>query len=197
MQNLIYCCSMNNVTQILHEIEQGDSTAAGQLLPLVYEELRQLARARMASERPDHTLQPTALVHEAYVRLVDTDKARHWESRKHFFAAAAEAMRRVLIDHARQHAAGKRGGHRRRIAAEDFAAQMPADPDVLLDLDAGLSRLAEEEPQAAELVKLRLFAGLSVAEAGDLLGLSRTATYRNWEFVRSWFAVWSKPDSDG
>ena len=149
----------------------------------------------MASERPDHTLQPTALVHEAYVRLVDTEEARHWESRKHFFAAAAEAMRRVLIDHARGHAAGKRGGNRRRIEADDFAAQMTADTDLLLDLDEGLSRLAEEEPQAAELVKLRLFAGLSVTEAGDLLGLSRTAAYRNWDFVRSWFAVWSEPDS--
>lgn len=187
---------MNDVTQILHQIEQGDSTAAEQLLPLVYEELRRLARARMASERPDHTLQATALVHEAYVRLVDTEKAQHWESRKHFFVAAAEAMRRVLIDHARQQATGKRGGDRQRVETDDFEDEISADPDVLLDLDEGLSQLAKEDPEAAELVKLRLFAGLSVSEVGELLGMSRTAAYRNWHFVRSWFAIRAEQTAD-
>ncbi|HUG66162.1 MAG TPA: ECF-type sigma factor [Pirellulaceae bacterium] len=182
---------MSDVTHILSQIESGDPQASAELLPIVYEELRRLAKARMANERADHTLQSTALVHEAYVRLVDTDEAKHWDSRGHFFAAAAEAMRRILIESARGKHSQKRGDHLHRISAEglDFAASTNCDPDLLLDIDAGVNRLAEEDAEAAELVKLRLFAGLTVTEAGEMLGMSRTSAYRTWEFVRSWFAV--------
>lgn len=180
---------MPDITRILKEVEAGNAGATDQLLALVYGELRALAAAKMTSERLDHTLQGTALVHEAYLRLMGNPCGQEWSSRNHFFAAAAEAMRRVLIDHARQRATAKRGGGYRRIEAGDFVAGMMTDPDLLLDLDEGLSRLAAEDPQAAELVKLRLFAGLSVAEAGDVLGMSRTVAYRNWDYVRSWFAV--------
>lgn len=145
----------------------------------------------MANERADHTLQSTALVHEAYVRLVDTDEAKHWDSRGHFFAAAAEAMRRILIESARGKQSQKRRDDPHRLPAEglDFAASTNCDPDLLLDIDASVTRLAEEDAEAAELVKLRLFAGLSVTEAGEMLGMSRSAAYRTWDFVRSWFAV--------
>ena len=130
-------------------------------------------------------------MHEAYVRLVDTNEAKHWNSRGDFFAAAAEAMRRILIESARGKHSQKRGDHRHRLSAEglDFAASTNCDPDLLLDIDAGVNRLAEEDAEAAELVKLRLFAGLSVTEAGEMLGMSRTSAYRTWDFVRSWFAV--------
>lgn len=182
---------MSDVTLILSKIEAGDAKASDELLPLVYDELRKLAAARMASERPDHTLQATALVHEAYVRLVDAEQAQHWDSRGHFFSAAAEAMRRILIESARRKQSLKRGGDCQRLDMEhlDVAATSASDPNLLLDIDAGLSQLAEEEPDAAELLKLRLFAGLSVTEAGEMLGMSRTIAYENWRFVRSWFAV--------
>jgi len=182
---------MSEVTQILGELDAGDSEAAERLLPLVYEELKRLAVARMVCERPDHTLQATALVHEVYVRLVDVRQVQRWESRGHFFSAAAEAMRRILIESARRRCSHKRGGQRQRVAAEriDAAAAMPIDPDLLLDIDAGLARLADEDADAAELVKLRLFAGLSVTEAGKILGMSRTSAYQNWQYIRSWFAV--------
>ena len=183
---------MNDVTLILQQIEQGDPSSASELLPLVYDELRRLAELQMAGERTDHTLQATALVHEAYLRLVKTEEARKWDSRRHFFAAAAESMRRVLVDHARAQSAQKRGGDHQRIEVDEFAAQTPADPAVLLDLDNGLAQLSEEDPEAAELVKLRLFAGLSVTEAGEMLGMSRSAAYRNWDFVRTWFALRAK-----
>ena len=182
---------MPDVTQILEQIERGDPAAAERLLPLVYEELRKLAATRMLDERPDHTLQATALVHEAYLRLVGAQQVQRWDSRGHFFSAAAEAMRRILIESARRTHSGKRSNRKQRLAIEDLdvAATTAGDPDLLLDIDAGLSRLAEEDSEAAELLKLRLFAGLSVGQAGALLGMSRSAAYRNWDYIRSWFAV--------
>jgi RNA polymerase sigma factor (TIGR02999 family) len=179
---------MKHVTLILQQIEQGDFSSTEKLLPLVYDELRKLAAAQMIGERSDHTLQPTALVHEAYLRLVNGEHVPQWESRKHFFGAAAEAMRRILVDHARRQLAEKRGGNHQRILADDLAGKTPEDPDVLLDLHQAVSELAETDPDAAELVKLRLFVGLSVAEAGEMLGLARRTAYRSWDFVRLWFA---------
>ena len=182
---------MSDVTLILSKIEAGDRKASEELLPIVYDELRKLAAARMAHERPDHTLQATALVHEAFMRLVDGQQAQHWDSRGHFFSAAAEAMRRILIASAHRRNSRKRGGDCQRLDMEhlDVAATSVSDPDLLLDIDAGLSELAGEEPDAAELLKLRLFAGLSVAEAGEMLGISETVAYERWKFIRSWFAV--------
>lgn len=189
---------MSDVTRILSQIELGDPSAAEKLLPLVYTELRRLAKDRMANERADHTLQGTALVHEAYIRLVDTEKVKHWDSRGHFFGAAAEAMRRILIESARSKKCVKRGENldRKSIENLDFAISNESDPDLLLDIDAGLTRLAEEDSEAAELVKLRLFGGLSVTDAGEMLGMSRTVAYRNWDFVRSWFAVNNVNETD-
>ncbi len=185
---------MSDVTQILAQMEAGDANAAEQLLPLVYQELRQLAAAKMRSERTDHTLQATALVHEAYVRLFDPRQVPRFASRGHFFSAAAEAMRRILIESARRRSSLKRGGQRQRVTMEqveqvDDAVLQTFDPDLLLDLDASLCRLANEDPAVAELVKLRLFAGFSVPEAGKLLGMSRSTAYQNWTYVRAWFAV--------
>jgi RNA polymerase sigma factor (TIGR02999 family) len=182
---------MSDVTLILSKIESGDSKAAEELLPLVYDELRKLAAARMASERPDHTLQPTALVHEAYLRLVDTEQSQHWNSRGHFFGSAAEAMRRILVDSARDKCADKRGGGHNRVDLDaDLEQTIASEPDKLLELSDALDRMAEEEPEAAELVKLRLFAGLSVAEAGEILGMARSTAYETWDFARVWFAAW-------
>ena len=179
---------MSDITNILSKIEAGDPQASAELLPFVYEELRKLARARMASERPDHTLQATALVHEAYLRLVDRDKSQHWDSRGHFFSAAAEAMRRILIESARSKRSEKRGGDHQRIELMDDLAQTLGDSvDELLDFNAALDQLAEEDPQAAEFVKLRLFGGLSITEAGKILGMARSTAYENWEFARAWF----------
>ncbi len=182
---------MSDVTQILSQIESGDPSAADKLLPLVYAELRRLARDRMANERADHTLQATALVHEAYLRLIGTEKEMHWESRAHFFGAAAESMRRILIESARSKKCLKRGENfdRQSVDNLEFAEANGCDPDLMLDIDAGVSRLAAEDAEAAELVKLRLFGGFSVTEAGEILGMSRTVAYRTWDFVRSWFAV--------
>ena len=177
---------MNDVTRLLSAIEQGDPSAAGQLLPLVYDELRRLAAQRLAQEKPGQTLQATALVHEAYLRLVDADGARHWNSRGHFFAAAAEAMRRILIERARRRRAVVHGGRRRHIdldAAPDLAADPPDD---LLDLDAAVDHLGRKDPLCGRLVKLRCYAGLSVEEAGRALGLSRAEAYRQWTFARAW-----------
>ncbi len=186
-----YIGAMSDVTQILQRIERGDPAATERLLPLVYDELKRLAAAKMVSERSDHTLQATALVHEVYMRLVDAQHVQRWESRGHFFSAAAEAMRRILIESARRKASRKHGGDCPRLPAEhlDDAATIANDPDLLLDIDAGLTRLAKEDPEAAELVKLRLFAGLSVTEAGEMLGMSRKLAYQNWKYVRSWFAA--------
>jgi RNA polymerase sigma factor (TIGR02999 family) len=177
---------MNEVTRILSGIEAGDPHAAEQLLPLVYDELHKLAALKLAQEQPGQTLQATALVHEAYIRLVDIDQVRNWNSRGHFFAAAAEAMRRILIDNARQKQRQKRGGGRQRVplAEADAVAQPPADD--LLALDEALARLAAEHPVKAELVKLRYFAGLSEEEAAAVLGLSQATASRHWTFARAW-----------
>ena len=179
---------MHDVTQILSQIESGDPSAAEKLLPLVYKELQRLAKSRMAAERSDHTLQSTALVHEAYIRLVDVEKVQHWDSRGHFFSAAAEAMRRILIESAGRKRSEKRGGARERIElADDLAATCNEQGEDLIDFSDMLDRLALEDSVAAELVKLRLFAGLSVEEAGQALGMSRTLAYENWRFARVWF----------
>jgi len=177
---------MADVTQILSAAEAGDPKAAAELLPLVYDELRKLAAARMAAEKPDHTLQPTALVHEAYLRLVGGGQADGWAGRGHFFAAAAEAMRRILIDNARRKRAEKHGGAVRRVDLGRADAVAAASPEDLLALDDVLERLARHDPTAAQLVKLHYFAGLSVEEAGEVLRLSRTSAYRLWTFVRAW-----------
>jgi RNA polymerase sigma factor (TIGR02999 family) len=177
---------MNNVTGLLSSIEQGDPQAAEQVLPLVYDELRRLATAKMAQEKPGQTLQPTALVHEAYRRLVDGEPAQHWESRRHFFAAAAEAMRRILIENARRKRSERRGGGRKRVDLAEADPVSMADPCQLVELDDALTQLEHEDREAAELVKLRLFAGLSVEQAADLLGVSRAAAYRHWTYARAW-----------
>ena len=177
---------MNEVTRVLSAIKQGDPHAAEQLLPLVYEELRQLAAVKLAQEKPGQTLQATALVHEAYLRMVDIEEARRWDSRGHFFAAAAEAMRRILIESARRKQAPKRGGDRQRIDLADIAVAGRVNPHKLLELDDALAKLAEHDASAAELIKLRIFAGLSVEQAGKTLGLSRTVAYRQWTYARAW-----------
>jgi RNA polymerase sigma factor (TIGR02999 family) len=176
---------MTDVTRILSAIEHGDPRAAEQLLPVVYEELRKLATQKLAQEKPGQTLQATALVHEAYLRLVDTKAAAHWNSRGHFFAAAAEAMRRILVESARRKRSRKRGGDQHRIDLNLLAATSPPRHDDLLDLDAALTQLAAADPQAAELVKLRYFAGLTVPEAAAVLGVSpRTADFL-WAYARA------------
>ena len=180
---------MSDVTQILSQVESGDPSAAEKLLPLVYEELRRLAAARMASERPEHTLQATALVHEAYVRLVDSEKAQQWNSRGHFFKAAAEAMRRILIESARRKGRIKRGGQAVRFSLEhDMFVQGDQRCEELIDFDEALDLLSKEDPQAAELVQLRLFAGLNVAEAARVAGICSSSAYDSWEVARAWFA---------
>jgi RNA polymerase sigma factor (TIGR02999 family) len=176
---------MSDVTRILSAIEQGDSQAAGELLPLVYEELRQLAAHKMAQEAAGQTLQPTALVHEAYLRLLGEEHESQWDNRGHFFAAAAEAMRRILIENARRKKRDKHGGGRRRVELPDLPAA-DQEPDELLALDDALAKLAAEDPAAAEVVKLRLYAGLSVEEAAAALGLSRAHAYRHWNYARAW-----------
>lgn len=177
---------MSEVTRILASVERGDAQAAAELLPLVYEELRKLAAARMAAEAPGQTLQPTALVHEAYVRLVG-DAADHWDGRGHFFAAAAEAMRRILVEQARRKGRGRHGGGLRRVDLLDaeFAAVPSSDDEILL-LDEALTRLASVRPQAAELVKLRFFSGIAVEEAAAVIGMSPRTARRLWVFARAW-----------
>src|SRR5437763_2655602 len=177
---------MTTVTQILAALDQGDSGAAEQLLPLVYDELRKLAAHRLADEQPGQTLQPTALVHEAYVRLVGGDKPQEWNGRGHFFAAAAEAMRRILVEAARRKGRQKRGGDRERVDLDGLAVPAPEPVDDLLALDEALAQLAAADPQAAELVKLRYFAGLTVPQAAAALGVApRTADFL-WAYARSW-----------
>jgi RNA polymerase sigma factor (TIGR02999 family) len=175
--------AMNDVTRILSAIEQGDRQAADQLLPLVYDELRKLAAARMAAEKPGHTLNATALVHEAYLRLVGD---QHFDDRGHFFAAAAEAMRRILVNHARDRKRLKRAGGRRRLELLDQVGSLAEDSDLVLSLDELLTRLGEEDAAAAQVAQLHLFGGLSVEEAGAALGLSRAMAYRNWKYARAW-----------
>jgi RNA polymerase sigma factor (TIGR02999 family) len=186
---------MSDVTRILSAIEQGDPHAAEQLLPLVYDELRRLAAQKLAQEKPGQTLQATALVHEAYLRLVDVEKAQHWNSRGHFFAAAAEAMRRILVENARRKGRLKRGGGRACEELDDLELAAPQAPDDLLALDEALSQLAATDPKAAELVKLRYFAGLTVKQAAEVLGVSpRTADFL-WAYARAWLL--QKIEGDG
>jgi RNA polymerase sigma factor (TIGR02999 family) len=177
---------MNEVTSILSAIEAGDPQAAAHLLPLVYDELRKLAAARLAAEKPGQTLQPTALVHEAYLRLVGDGQPRAWNGRVHFFAAAAEAMRRILVENARRRRRKKRGGERARVDLDAVAPVAPALDDDLLDLDDALTRLAETDPTAAELVKLRYFAGLSIPQAAEALGIGARSADRLWAYARAW-----------
>jgi RNA polymerase sigma factor (TIGR02999 family) len=177
---------MSDVTRILSAIEKGDPHAAEALLPLVYDELRKLATQRMAQEKPGHTLQATALVHEAYLRLVDGTKAQHWDSRGHFFAAAAESMRRILVESARKKKRQRHGGGRQRVDLEEAVSLASSSQDDLLALDEALTRLAAREPAKAQLVKLRYFAGLSIDEAADLMHISRTTAKRYWAFARAW-----------
>jgi RNA polymerase sigma factor (TIGR02999 family) len=177
---------MNEVTRILSDLARGDTQAAGQLLPLVYDELRRLAAAWLAREAPGHTLQPTALVHEAYLRLVGPADAARWENRHHFFAAAAEAMRRILVESARRKRRAKHGGDRGRI---DLDAAQLAAPDLrhdLLALDAALTKLAAVDPQAAKLIELRHFTGLSIPEAARALGIAPRTADRVWAYARAW-----------
>jgi RNA polymerase sigma factor (TIGR02999 family) len=177
---------MNDVTRILSSIEQGDPQAAEQLLPLVYDELRRLANAKMAHEKPGQTLQATALVHEAYLRLVDQEQAQHWDSRGHFFAAAAEAMRRILVEKARRKGRQKRGGDLARVDLEgaEVACGMPAED--LLALDEALAKLAAEDPMKARLVELRFFAGLNLDEASRAIGVSAVTAKRYWRYAKAW-----------
>ena len=177
---------MTEVTRILSAIEHGDPSAAEQLLPLVYEELRQLAAQKLAHEKPGQTLAATALVHEAYLRLVDTEKAQRWNSRGHFFAAAAEAMRRILIDNARRKQAAVHGGGRRRLDLDDVEAFAQAPPADLLAFDDALGRLKQHDAVAGTLVQMLYFGGLSVEQAGEALGLPRATAYRQWTFARAW-----------
>jgi len=180
---------MSDATRLLNAVAKGDPRAPGELLPLVYQELRRLARAHMAQERAGHTLQATALVHEAYVRLLEGEPA-NWDGRRHFFAAAAEAMRRILVEHARRRQSLKRGGDRQRVDLEDGELPVIGGPfdqlDDLLTLDAALDQLAKEDPGKAELVNLLYFAGLSLEEAGAALGISRTSVHRQWVYARAW-----------
>ena len=179
---------MSTVSQFLRQIEAGDPSAASELLPLVYKELRRLAMARMLAEAPGQTLQPTALVHEAYLRLVGTGPADHWDNRGHFFAAAAEAMRRILVEAARAKRTQRRGGDRQRQDLLDADAEaVPVNSD-LLDLNDALDRLAEVDEEAADVVKLRVFAGMTVEETAALLEVSPRTIKRNWSWARAWLA---------
>jgi RNA polymerase sigma factor (TIGR02999 family) len=176
---------MSDVTRILSQIEQGDGKAAEQLLPLVYEELRKLAAQKMAQEKPGQTLQATALVHEAYIRLVDVEKVQHWNSRGHFFAAAAEAMRRILIENSRRKSQPRCGGRLHRVPFEevDLAAGRQDD---LVALDEALTRLEQQDSIASQLVKLRYFAGLTMHQAAEAMGISLRTAERNWTYARTW-----------
>ena len=179
--------TVTEVTRVLAAIEQGDPTAAGQLLPLVYDELRRLAAQKLAQEKPGQTLQATALVHEAYLRLVDPGEERPWDNRVHFLAAAAESMRRILIDRARDRKRLKRGGDRRRQELDlESLLEADAPADDLIDLDEAITRLNETDAQAAALVKLRLFAGLTMEQVALALGISRRTAERDWTFARTW-----------
>jgi RNA polymerase sigma factor (TIGR02999 family) len=179
---------MNEVTRILSALEQGDPHAADQLLPLVYEELRKLAAQKMAQEAPGQTLQPTALVHEAYLRLLGQGEKRHWDSRGHFFAAAAEAMRRILVENARRKRSHKRGGGRVRqdAAPDDFPVANPADPLEVLAVHELLDRLAQKSPRKAEVVKLRYFLGCTMAEAAQILGIAPATAEEDWTYAKAW-----------
>jgi RNA polymerase sigma factor (TIGR02999 family) len=180
---------MSEVTRILSAIEQGDSHAAEQLLPLVYDELRKLAARKMAQEGPGQTLQATALVHEAYLRLVDVEVIQHWDSRGHFFAAAAEAMRRILVERARHKRSLKAGGDHQRIDLPDVGLAMNGPSDNLLALEEALQKLEKKDKRKAELVKLRFFAGLTNEQAAQVLGISASTADNDWAYARSWLRL--------
>jgi RNA polymerase sigma factor (TIGR02999 family) len=177
---------MSQVTHILSAIEHGDPSAAEELLPLVYDELRQLAAQKLAQEKPGLTLEATALVHEAYLRLVDVEQGQHWNSRGHFFAAAAEAMRRILVDNARHKQSRKRGGERERQDLDGLEIALPEIPEDVVALDEALTKLAATDQKAADLVHLRFFAGLPLPEAAQLLGISSRTADRLWAYARAW-----------
>jgi RNA polymerase sigma factor (TIGR02999 family) len=177
---------MSDVTQILSEIEAGDANASARLLPLVYDELRRLAAQRLIQEQPGQTLEATALVHEAYIRLVDGDEAKHWNSRGHFFGAAAEAMRRILIENARRKASQKHGGAMQRVPLDECHGCGTETSEQQLAIDEALTELERHDATAAQLFKLRYFAGCSIEEAGEILGIARATAYRHWTFARAW-----------
>jgi RNA polymerase sigma factor (TIGR02999 family) len=190
--------AMSEVTQILAQLDQGDPQAAEKLLPLVYDELRKLAAARLTQEKPGQTLQPTALVHEAYLRLgvgdqesiaPDSGAPRPWSSRGHFFAAAAEAMRRILVENARRKRRIRHGGDRQRVPLDTLQNLSGPDPEVILSIDESLNRLAAEDPAAAEVVKLHFFIGLTLDETAEAMGISRATVYRQWAYARSWLKL--------
>lgn len=181
---------MSDVTQILSQIEHGDDSASAQLLPLVYDELRKLATVKLSNEKPGQTLQATALVHEAYMRLVDRQDAQKWENSRHFFAAAAESMRRILIERARQKASLKRGGERERVELRFVEpAVLPLACDDILGLEEALQKLEQQHPRKAELVNLRFFAGLTVPQAASALEISTTTAENDWAYARSWLRL--------
>ncbi len=187
---------MTNVTRILSEIEHGDPSAADQLLPLVYDELRKLAAARLKHEKPGQTLQATALVHEAYVRLVNVAEAQQWNSRGHFFAAAAEAMRRILVEQARRKKSLKGGGGLNRVELSDAdVSDGISDVDVIA-LDDAIERLEYEDPRAAQVVKMRFFGGLTIAQAAEAIGISPATADNDWAYARSWLRVRLSPEGD-
>ncbi len=177
---------MQAVTQLLNNLEQGDPSAASELLPLVYDELRRLAAQKLASEPAGQTLQPTGLVHEAYLRLVGGETDPHWQGRRHFFAAAAEAMRRILVENARRKRSHKRGGGRQRLRIDELQVAAPEVDEMLLAIDEALGKLAAKDPVKAELVKLRYFGGCTMAEAADALGISKPTAERYWAYARAW-----------
>jgi RNA polymerase sigma factor (TIGR02999 family) len=176
---------MTDVTRILSQIEAGDPSAAQQLLPLVYDELRKLAAAKLAHEKPGQTLQATALVHDAYVRLVDVEQAQKWNSRGHFFGAAAEAMRRILVENARRKARVCHGGDHPRGELKDAISRPGISPETILSVDEALTRLADEDQVSADIVKLHFFAGMTLEETGEALALSRATVYRRWSYARA------------
>jgi RNA polymerase sigma factor (TIGR02999 family) len=180
---------MNDVTRILSAAERGDPAAAAELLPLVYQELRKLAAAKLTQERPGQTLDATGLVHEAYLRLVGPRADKTWQNSRHFFAAAAEAMRRILIDNARRKKRLKRGGDLRRVDQDEMAASNSEPPDRLLAINDAISQLALADPEAVEVVKLRIFVGFSIAEVADALGISRATAYRHWTYAKAWLKL--------
>jgi RNA polymerase sigma factor (TIGR02999 family) len=187
---------MSEVTRILSAIEGGDPSAAAELLPLVYDELRKLAAQRLVKEKPGQTLQATALVHEAYLRLVDVDTAQHWNSRGHFFAAAAEAMRRILVERARQKLGPQRGGGRARLNLEEALDVVDPRADEILNVHSALEALARESPLKAELVKLRYFGGLSHQQAAESLGLSRATADRYWAYAKAFLFAALEDEQD-
>ncbi len=180
---------LSSITFILSQIESGDPLAAERLLPLVYEELRKLAAAKLAQEKPGQTLQATALVHDAYIRLVDGEQAQHWNNRGHFFSAAAEAMRRILVESAKHKQSLKRGGQLQRVDLDEDRIEAPTRSIDLIALDEALNELAVHDPRKAELVKLRYFAGLTISQAADALQISESTADADWAYAKSWLRV--------